>query len=808
MSASEEREAPGHPGVAARWSSSAKSGVGTALTAESRVWFTLGRGIVNEVYYPRIDMACIRDAGLLVTGPDGFFSEEKRDAKHTVASIESGVPAYRLINTCVDGRYRITKEIVTDPHRDVLLQRIRFEALIGRVEDYRVYLLLAPHLVNGGDHNSAWTGQYKGEPLLFARGGGRSLAVGASPALKQRSVGYVGQSDGWRALREHGELAECYTRADDGNVAIIAELDVRGDEGVLVALGFGTAPDEAAFRVRGSLQDGFLHAGQHYVASWRKRLAGIYDLKGGRRPSGDDLYRIDVSVLLTHAPVGYRGAMIASLSIPWGQSKGDDDMGGYHLVWPRDLVESAGGLLAAGLGDAALDVLNFLQATQEADGRWPQNMWLDGSPYWRGVQLDECAFPILLVDALQRANLTASAGTARYLEMVRRAVGFIVTNGPITAQDRWEEDAGFSPFTLAVTIAALLAAAELVERHDDIAGARYLRETADAMNDAIESWTFVEDTPLSRAAGARGYYVRIASVGTAGDIASGKVMIRNRHAEHMQHPSAAIVSPDALALVRFGLRAADDPRMVDTVKVIDHVLKVELPQGPAWYRYNEDGYGEHEDGSAFDGTGIGRPWPLLTGERAHYELAAGRIDEARRLLAVMERSANRGGLLPEQVWDADDIPAYLLKRGRPSGSAMPLVWAHSEHLKLLRSLADGAVFDMPPLTAQRYLQEKVRATHTLWRFDLPKVPLADGRDLRIETLEPTRVHWSIDEWKTVHDTDSRPSGFGTHVTDLSLAALSTIVGVRFTFFWPGSNRWEGRDFDVARAARSAPSVRN
>jgi len=796
MSDNEDRPAPGHPGVAARWSSSAKSGVGTALTAESRVWFTLGRGILNEVYYPRIDMACIRDAGLLVTGPDGFFAEEKRDAHHAVESYESGLPAYRLVNTCTRGRFRITKRVITDPRRDVVLQQIRFEALEGKLEDYRVYMLLAPHLVNGGDHNTAWTGQYKGKDLVFARGGGRSLALGAEPPVLRRSVGFVGRSDGWRDLKETGDLPNLYTRADDGNVAMIVELDMSDDDGCTVAIGFGTTPEEAAFRVRGSLQDGFLHARNLYVASWREKTKAIFDLKGGKRPSGDDLYRIDVGVLLTHAPVGYRGAMIASLSIPWGQSKGDDDMGGYHLVWPRDLVESAGGLLAAGLGDAALDVLNFLQATQEIDGRWPQNMWLDGKPYWGGVQLDECAFPILLVEALQRANITAGPGTARYIPMIRRAASFIVRNGPLTAQDRWEEDAGFSPFTLAVTIAGLLAAAELIEHHGDAPCARYLRETADAWNDGIEDWCFVLDTPLAREAGAAGYYVRMGSVGASGDLASSQIVVKNRDGAHTFHAAAEIVSPDALALVRFGLRSANDPRIVDTVKVIDHKLKVELPQGPAWYRYNEDGYGEHADGSGFNGVGIGRPWPLLTGERAHFELAAGRVDEARRLLKSMELSANRGGLLPEQVWDADDIPALLLKRGRPSGSAMPLVWAHSEHLKLLRSLADGVVFDMPPLTAQRYLEQGVTSRFTLWRFDLPRAPLAHGRDLRIETLEATRVHWSDDDWATVHDTDSRPSGFGTHVTDLPVAKSSTSATLRFTFWWPGAARWEGRDFSL------------
>ena len=198
----------------------------------------------------------------------------------------------------------------------------------------------------------------------------------------------------------------------------------------------------------------------------------------------------------------------------------------------------------------------------------------------------------------------------------------------------------------------------------------------------------------------------------------GFVPIKNRPpGDGDDRPAAAIVSPDALALVRFGLRAADDPRIVDTVKVIDALLRCDLPQGPVWYRYTGDGYGEHADGAPFDGTGIGRPWPLLTGERAHYELAAGRPDEAARLLATLEGCAGGGGLLPEQVWDGADMPQHELTRGGPTGSAMPLVWAHAEHIKLLRSLRDGAVFDMPPQGAKRYVEGKTPSTLRSWRFN-------------------------------------------------------------------------------------------
>src|SRR6185295_16598296 len=280
------------------------------------------------------------------------------------------------------------------------------------------------------------------------------------------------------------------------------------------------------------------------------------------------------------------------------------------------------------------------------------------------------------------------------------------------------------------------------------------RETADAWNDVIDDCLYVRDTPLARDVGVEGYYVRIAPPETA-DAASpahGFVPIKNRPETETSVPAVEIVSPDALALVRFGLRAPDDPRIVNTVRVIDARLKFETDAGPVWRRYTGDGYGEHEDGRAFDGTGIGRPWPLLTGERAHYELAAGRTDEARRLLATLEACASDGGMLPEQIWDGPDIPARELFRGRPSGSAMPLVWAHAEHVKLLRSLADGRVFDMPPQPRQRYQVEGVRSRHCVWRFNNKCRSLAAGSILRVELLAAAAIHWTSDAWRTIRDT--------------------------------------------------------
>lgn len=792
-----DRPAPGWPGSAARWTSSAKSGVGTALQPQSRVWFTLSHGILDEIYYPRLDQACTRDLGLIITDGKTFFSEEKRDTKSTLRPIAHGVPAFIVTSDCKKGRYRLEKLVLADPRRDVVLQRVMFRALAGKVADYKLFALLAPHLVNRGAGNTAWVGNYKGVPMLFAEGGGSALALGCSSSFVAGSAGFVGVSDGWQDLHQHYELRWRYAVARDGNVALTGEVELGNSDGSFtLALGFGRTAAEAALRVRVSLDEGVDTLLDEYVAGWRSWQNTLLPLDRAVPSGGHNTYRVSTAVLLTHEARSFAGGYIASLSIPWGFAKGDEDLGGYHLVWPRDLVETAGGLLAAGARNEARRVIEYLRGTQEADGHWPQNCWLDGMPYWNGVQLDECALPILLVDLALREGALSESDLRGIWPMIEKAAGFIVRNGPVTGQDRWEEDGGYSPFTLAAEIAALLAAADFADRFAEPRQAAYLRETADIWNRLIEHWTYATGTTLAHQFGVEGYYARITSPDTS-DAASpinGFVPIKNRPPEASHQQAALTVSPDALALVRFGLRAADDPRILNTVRVIDGLLKVDLPAGPCWHRYNGDGYGEHDDGRPFDGTGVGRVWPLLTGERAHYELAAGNEAGARELLAALEGFANDGHLIPEQVWDAPDIPQRELYRGRPSGSAMPLAWAHAEHVKLLRSLADGHVFDMPPQTHNRYQVRDTRPCHAVWRFNNKAHHLPAGWILRIELLSTASIHWSVDDWRTVHDTPTENTGFGNYVADIDTTALKPGEAIVFTLYWPDADRWEGVDY--------------
>ncbi len=788
-------EAFGGPGAPGRWTSAQKSGVGTALD-QSAIWFTLSHGILNEVYAPRMDVAAIRDLGMLVVGPDGYFSEEKRDARHTTVMPLAGVPWYHITGTSADGRYQIEKDILTDPLRPVVLQRVVFES---QGPDDRLAVLLASHLENYGAGNTAWVGDYKGVPALFARRGGSALALMSSEAFEDTSVGFVGSSDGWQDLRQHGRLAWHFDRATDGNVALTGLLppSVRGP--VLLALAVARSPEEAGHQARAALATGFERIQAAYCEPWQRWQATL--LESPRR-----LWALSATVVRAHESKQVSGALLASLSVPWGFAQGDGDLGGYHLVWSRDMVEAAGGLLAAGDRESVRRALTYLEATQEADGHWLQNMWVEGTPYWSGLQMDETALPILLVDLARREGALSPQDVQRLWPMVSRAARFLIQNGPVTPQDRWEEDGGYTPFTLAAEIAALLAAADLAEEVGESPRAPYLRETADIWNAQVERWLYVRGTPIAAQVGVDGYYVRITPADMDLDPDTPPaVAIKNRAAGFTDRPAEAIVSSDALALVRFGLRAPDDPRVLNTVAVIDALLRQDTPTGPGWRRYNEDGYGEHEDGSPFDGTGVGRLWPLLTGERAHYALMAGHLEEAEQLLTTMESFAGEGGLLPEQVWDQEDIPERELYRGRPSGSAMPLVWAHAEYLKLVRSLKDGRAFDCPPQAAARYLGRTAAPPPVPWRFNHKIRHLPASRTLRVETGAPAVVRWTADDWHTMADTPTEDRGWGVHVADLATAALEPGSTITLTFRWPAADRWEGENFTV-RVVAAEPTA--
>jgi len=763
-----------------------------AASSSSRVWFTLARGIVTEVYYPRVDQANIRDLQLIVTNGKAWFSEEERDADTTTRWIDQGVPGYRITNR-KQGKYSIVKTVLTDPDLDVLLQEVRFEALEGSLADYRLFVLLAPHIANQGFGNNGWVGDYRGLPMLFAERAGTSLALVCSVPFTARSCGYVGTSDGWQILKRDFYLTAQYDEARDGNIALTGEIDLAacsdpsGVARCVLALGFGRGSDAAALRARQSLQKEFSEIVNRYVDGWQQ--AGG---QSSRTTGFPDLYHASIAVLRCHEDKNFPGATVASLSIPWGKTRGTD-LGGYHLVWPRDLVASATGLAAVGDWEGARRTLRYLMATQAADGGWLQNMWIDGSVYWQGLQMDAVGAPILLADLLRRNQ---ELGSLDPWPMARRAAAFLVQRGPFTPQDRWEENAGYSPYTMAIEVAALLAAADFATARGETGVADYLTETADVWNELIERWTYVTGTKVCGDCDVDGYYIRIAPPETA--VRDSPVGLRVELANQCQPLSCraeCLISPDALALVRLGLRRADDPRIVNTLQVIDNYLLKRLATGRAWNRYNHDGYGELAGGDPYAGCGVGRPWPLLVAERAHYALAAGDRAEAERLRGVLEAQAGAEFLLPEQVWDEDDRPDRGLFNGRATGAARPLVWAHAEYLKLICSLQTGTVFDLPPQPA-RYRTASPTPRIGIWNFSNQCGRLPKGRKLRLEVGSAATVRWTDDGWATTEERSTRSNDLGVHLLDLPTGDLPEKTRIGFTFRWVDGDRWEGRNFEV------------
>uniref|UniRef100_UPI002869A1FF glycoside hydrolase family 15 protein n=1 Tax=Deinococcus sp. TaxID=47478 RepID=UPI002869A1FF len=627
--------APGAPGTNPTWASSDKDFVTTSL-GPGRVWATLGHGVLNEVYWPSTGEPQLRDLTFYLLGDDGRWIDLKREWRYTLSTPAPYLPLPTVVHTGED--YTLTLEILPDPLRDALL--IRFD-LSG---PYRLAMIVSPHLDTHGTENVAWV-----DGALFAHQHRHVLCLTADVPLLSASAGIVGTSDGWQDLSAHGTLTWAYTKAGPGNVALSAAL---GDQCGVIALAFSNTARGAWTLARSGLAEGFDTAKRAFLRAWS--TWGEKLQFPAPTPELGHLAQFSATVLKMHEDRTFPGAIVASLSTPWGDST--DTLGGYHLVWPRDATLAAFALIAADQLEDARRILARFMATQQQDGHWPQNNYPSGDPFWTGLQLDETAFPVLLAAKLRELGTPEFPGTA---EMVRRAVSFVVRTGPTSDQDRWEENPGVNPFTLAVAVAALVAGADWLE---DTERADALR-VADEWNERLETWCYVEHTPLAHDLHVTGYYVRLAPPHADGGL-GGQVMLRNRMGETVM--ASALVSLDFSYLTRLGLRAGTDPRILDTVKVVDALLKVSTPSGDLYHRYNSDGYGEHEDGRPFDGSGIGRAWPLLAGERGHLALDAG--EDALGYVQTIARCASSGGLLPEQVWTRLPSRSAACSLGGPRGA--------------------------------------------------------------------------------------------------------------------------------------------
>ena len=783
------RLAPGGPGKEPRWTRAAKAAVGTAYSTSSRLWYTLDHGTVTEVYYPTVDSPQIRDLQFLITDGKTFFHDERRSFLDDIDCVADAALGFEVTNREKEGRYTIHKTILGDPHQNCLLVHARLHAPPELLSKLQMYVLCAPHLEIGGWHNNGEILEFRGAKYLIAHKGNTWLAIGATLPFTNCSCGYVGVNDGWTDLADNYRLDWQYDVALDGNIAVTGGLDLSRGTEFTVGLAFGTSRHDALSTLLQSLSVPFERTRAAFIQQW-ERTAKRFSLAPG---SSSKLFERSVNLLLAHEDKMYPGAMIASLSIPWGDEKGDDELGGYHLVWTRDMVKSVTALLAVGDVTTPLRALIYLAMSQREDGGFHQNFWIDGRPYWRGIQLDEVAFPILLAWRLWKDG---AVGRFDPYEMVRRACGFLIREGPVTAQDRWEEASGYSPSTLAVHVAALICAAELFTSRGDHATAAFVTDYADFLESHIERWTVTTRGTL--VPGISRHFIRINPASTDHcvdeDPNCGTIALANQPpGARSEFPAKDIVDAGFLELVRYGIRSADDPTVQDSLRVVDAVLKVDTPLGPAWRRYNHDGYGQREDGSSYRHWGRGRPWPLLTGERGHYEIAASR--DPAPYLRALERFAHGIGLIPEQVWDAPDHPARHLRFGGPTGAALPLLWAHSEYVKLRRSAADGRVFDLVEAAFDRYVRAaRERRAIEVWKLNRQVRTVPSHALLRIQASAPFILRWTSDDWQHATDATSTSTGVAIHFVDVALPERRSPL--RFTFLWVDDQRWEGQDYSI------------
>ena len=779
--------AGGGPGVEPRWTRSDKDGVGTAYSALSRVWFTVSKGILNEVYYPTVDRPQIRDLQYLITDGETFFHDERHldNVHECLAPYALG---YRITNTDPQGRYRIIKEVVADPHRDCVLVHTRLEGDAGLLPRLRLFALLAPHLEVGGRGNSGNVVRTNWGDVLAAHKGGTWLVLAGSVSFRRLSCGYVGTTDGWQDLAHDFRMDWEFDCAPGGNIALTGEIDLRRGREFVLMLAFGETLHHAMVKGSQALSTPFADHRTRFVEQWQRARDHLLPEKEKAAEDGGHLYHASHALILAHEDKRYEGALIASLSIPWGEIKTGEDLGGYHLVWTRDMCNSATGLLAAGGTAVPRSALIYLACTQREDGGFYQNFWINGEPFWRGTQLDETAFPVMLAWRVHQAKALQDFDP---YPMVLKAAGYLIHNGPATPQERWEENSGYSPSTLAAHIAALVCAAAFARERGQAATAQYLEEYADFLESQIESWTVTTEGSL--VPGIRRHFIRIHPVDTDPrpdeNANLGTLELRNQPpVAPTAYPAKDIVDAGFLELVRYGIREPGDPLFEDSLRVVDAVLKMDTPSGPCWRRYNHDGYGQREDGSAYQGWGKGHAWPLLTGERGHYELAAGR--DWRPFLRAMEGFATSVKLLPDP--NKPDAHMYF---GRPTGGPMPLLWAHAEYLKLVRSAADGRVFDLIPEVVSRYRKPRAATPMEFWKFNRQVRCLPAGGTLRVQASAPFRLHWTCNDWERANDTGSTPTGTGAEFVDVPVPPEQR-ASARFTFFWTKTGNWEGRDFKV------------
>ncbi len=739
------------PGALSHFDLARKDCLGTARNTTSKIWYTVAGGVLSDVYAPTIDTTNVETMQYLVTDGSSFTDLQSRDTTYTVSADSTGMVC-TVTSTAKSGAYRLTTTYLTDPARPSVVLQTSYTPLKAAAAGYRVYVRLDATVGGnggGGDGNggadNAVIDTTTGSPVPVSydtntqtNAANRDYAVPSFLALRADrpfgvvSSGFVGSpSDGLRQLDSTHTLTPTDS-ALGGNVEQTAQVrfDKHGD--ALLALGFGTTQAKAVAtagatvgRPFGSLRGPYRSGWLSYDDALKAPSGKLPGLSKAQRSAAVNAYYVSANVVKASEDKTFPGAIVASIASPWGQAVSAGDpantyFGSYREVFSRDLYEAWTALFTDGdLATARAATRFLLERQQLPDGSLPRNSLVNGklAPDSFNTQLDEVAYPILMV---LQSGLARDAGLWPH---VQAAANYLIAHGPSFGPERWEEQSGYSPSTIAAEIAGLVAAATIARQHGSPADARIWLATADQYQRSIKGQTVTTNGPLS----SQPYFIRLSKTGDPNaaityNVGNGGPTLDQR----------AVIDAGFLELVRLGELSATDPDVLNSLTVVDKTIEKQTASGTGWLRYNGDGYGDCHilpdhtcplEGRPWapSNMGTGHPWPVLSAERGAQDLATGQATSAGQLLAAMIAMSGGVGLVPEQVWDAPNVAASPFGtdptlasigfvNGKPDGSAGPLTWGAGSLVRLTADLSAGRVLEQPAQTVNRYITHTQRST--------------------------------------------------------------------------------------------------
>ncbi len=808
--------APGGPGLGSTWSPSNKTFLGRAENPSSTandVWFTGANGILTEMFYPTVDTPDYTDLQFIVGDANHTWDQtEKANATHSVSLVNNNALAWNVTNTGTNGDWQIKKTIYTDPNSPVVIQQVTFTALKGTLGDYLLYVLANPAQYGNGNNDTGQTTDYNGQYMLVTTGAdaagnasnASALAVGNGLGwLTQQNTlmlsnGFVGVNDGWTDLLGGSTpdytMNYAYDLAQNGNIANMGEFNlapVANQTSVTfdVVVGFGPNASTAEANAANELTDLANNPGatlNSYISQWNSYESGLNTYGG----IGGEQYTV-ATMALKAAQDPSTGAIVAGIGTPWGDTNGPSDFG-YHMVWARDLYNSASAMILDGDLAGADAALWFLfNHQQQSDGHFPQNSFVNGVPGWTGIEMDETAYPIILAWKLRNYDPSTISSTT-YQDHILPAAMYLVKNGPYTPLERWEENAGYSPSTMAAEVAGLYLASKIASLNGDAAHAALFQSTADYWAALIPDWTYTTNGPFGNGQ----YFVRITPGANPNNGLD--VTIANGGGTYNEN---AIVDNGYLQLAMLGIEPATSPYITSSLAVTANPnadessgsLEETFSNGSvSFFRYNHDAYGSTSTGANFNGSGgIGGLWPILTGEYAQDQFLLG--NSVSPYIISMQEFAHGSYMIPEQVWQNN--PPSGFTAGTPANSMNPLNWAMSMYIQLVAAQYNytKGITTLPgmPMTVYDHFVANAYQPHSGYTVDLNSNDLVQGKALTIfynptndnsalQNSNPIYLHWGYNNWINPNNQQMVKRSDGFWETTISVPTTATSLNFAFT----------------------------